>query len=59
MFVPIEALAAKAAAKPLPVAAPAPIIKYIKEKCPPAPKCPDMRDYIRKDSIPCWGCKLK
>lgn len=21
--------------------------------------CPDMRDYIRKDSIPCWGCKLK
>jgi len=22
------------------------------------PSCPDMRDYIRKDSIPCWGCKL-
>ena len=22
------------------------------------PNCPDMRDYIRKDSIPCWGCKL-
>jgi hypothetical protein len=28
---------------------------------PPAtqcPTCPDMRDYIRKDSIPCWACKL-
>ena len=41
-----------------------PIIKYVTAipptpKCPPAPKCPDMRDYIRKDSIPCWGCKLK
>lgn len=23
------------------------------------PNCPDMRDYIRKDSIPCWGCKLR
>ena len=23
------------------------------------PSCPDMRDYIRKDSIPCWGCKLR
>lgn len=22
------------------------------------PKMPDMKDYIRKDSIPCWGCKL-
>jgi hypothetical protein len=22
------------------------------------PKCPDMRDYVRKDSIPCWACKL-
>jgi hypothetical protein len=34
-------------------------------KCPPAPacppqvQCPDMTQYIRKDSIPCWGCKLK
>lgn len=28
-------------------------------KCPPQQQCPDMRDYIRKDSIPCWGCKLK
>jgi len=27
--------------------------------CPPAPICPNMRDYIKKDSIPCWGCKLK
>lgn len=24
-----------------------------------SPSCPDMRDYIRKDSIPCWGCKLR
>lgn len=24
-----------------------------------SPNCPDMRDYIRKDSIPCWGCKLR
>lgn len=23
-----------------------------------SPKCPDLKDYIRKDSIPCWGCKL-
>lgn len=22
------------------------------------PVCPDMQNYIRKDSIPCWGCKL-
>jgi len=21
-------------------------------------KCPDMSQYIRKDAIPCWGCKL-
>ena len=21
--------------------------------------CPDMRDYIRKDKIPCWACNLK
>ena len=31
-------------------------------KCPackniPKP-CPNMQQYIRKDSIPCWGCKL-
>ncbi len=24
-----------------------------------SPNCPDMREYIRKDSIPCWGCKLR
>ena len=33
------------------------------ERCAPQParnpNCPDMRDYIRKDSIPCWGCKLR
>jgi hypothetical protein len=23
------------------------------------PNCPDLREYIRKDSIPCWGCKLR
>lgn len=22
------------------------------------PQCPDMQQYIRKDSIPCWACKL-
>ncbi len=27
--------------------------------CPPQVQCPDMSQYIRKDSIPCWGCKLK
>ena len=21
-------------------------------------QCPDMSQYVRKDSIPCWGCKL-
>lgn len=35
-----------------------------KPACPPKPpkcKCPpmpDMSDYIRKDSIPCWACKI-
>lgn len=23
-----------------------------------SPQCPDLKDYIRKDRIPCWGCKL-
>jgi hypothetical protein len=31
--------------------------------CPPPPKCPPpiggCGKYIRKDSIPCWGCSLK
>jgi hypothetical protein len=31
-------------------------IVYIKNECP---KLPDMSLYIRKDSIPCWGCNLK
>jgi hypothetical protein len=48
-----------------------PQIQYIKvpveKKCPPQRKCPsipppkqcpDMSQYIRKDSIPCWSCKL-
>jgi hypothetical protein len=21
-------------------------------------QCPDMSQFVRKDSIPCWGCKL-
>ncbi len=37
--------------KPKPVCKPKPEPK-------PACKCPDMRDYVRKDSIPCWACKL-
>jgi hypothetical protein len=24
----------------------------------PSNQCPDMSQYVRKDSIPCWGCKL-
>jgi len=31
-------------------------VVYIPTKCPPMP---DMSQYIRKDSIPCWGCNLK
>ena len=31
-------------------------VVYVKGECPPMP---DMRQYIRKDSIPCWGCNLK
>ena len=31
----------------------------IKQDCPSPIQCPDMRQYIRKDSIPCWACKLK
>jgi len=26
--------------------------------CPKCPPVPDMKRYIEKDSIPCWGCKL-
>lgn len=50
---------------------PQPVKEIIKERivevpraCPPqqpqqeCPVCPDMRNYIRKDSIPCWACKL-
>jgi len=41
----------------LPVApVPKVITKVVKVKVPN--HCPDMTDYIRKDSIPCWGCKL-
>lgn len=48
--------------------APAERIVYIERPAPNSdpdngvvvyPNCPDMRDYIRKDSIPCWGCKLR
>ena len=31
-------------------------VVYKKAECPPMP---DMSQYIRKDSIPCWGCNLK
>ena len=31
-------------------------IVYVNTKCPPPP---DMSQYIRKDSIPCWGCNLR
>lgn len=34
-----------------------PVVNCVKVN-KPCPKCPDMRDYIRKDSIPCWNCKL-
>jgi hypothetical protein len=52
--------------KPAISTAPAPVIiqreiVHVPTKCPPPPSCPacpDMRDYIRKDSIPCWACKL-
>ncbi len=30
----------------------------VKPKCPKCPPMPDMSQYIRKDSIPCWACKL-
>jgi hypothetical protein len=36
-------------------------IVEVPRACPPpkeCPVCPDMRNYIRKDSIPCWACKL-
>jgi hypothetical protein len=29
---------------------------YVPKVCPPVP---DLSDYIRKDSIPCYGCNLK
>lgn len=29
---------------------------YIKSKCPPQP---DLSEYVKKDSIPCYGCNLK
>jgi hypothetical protein len=35
------------------------IEKLVPRMCPPQQQCPDMSGYIRKDSIPCWGCKLK
>ena len=38
----------------IPPICPPPKIKYVK-----VPNtCPDMSQYIRKDSIPCWSCKL-
>lgn len=46
--------------RPFPMPLPTPVCPP-PAKCPPPPPppaCPDMRNYIRKDSIPCWGCKL-
>jgi hypothetical protein len=37
----------------------APDQRPVKQDCPSPIQCPDMRQYIRKDSIPCWACKLK
>jgi hypothetical protein len=34
-------------------------IIVVQAPAPRCPNCPDMRDYIRKDSIPCWGCSLR
>lgn len=44
---------------PAPVVVERIITKEVPSQCPPQIKCPDMRHYIRKDSIPCWACKLK
>jgi hypothetical protein len=30
-------------------------IQYVPE---PAKECPDLRNFIKKDQIPCWNCKL-
>jgi hypothetical protein len=27
-------------------------------RCPVCKKCPDMDQYIKKDSIPCWNCTI-
>lgn len=46
-----------------PASAPAPEVRrevvVVQAPAPRCPNCPDMRDYIRKDSIPCWGCMLR
>jgi hypothetical protein len=33
--------------------------RYSKNSNGSCPPVPDLSDYIRKDSIPCWGCSLK
>ena len=60
---PIAATAATAAASaPVCPPCPQPICPELKcpppPRCPPQKQCPDMKDYIRKDNIPCWGCQL-
>lgn len=53
-----ESLKQGAAFKAMIVPTPVPVIKeriVLAQECP---KCEDMSKYIRKDSIPCWGCKL-
>lgn len=36
------------------------VIYKTQTQCIPAPskECPDLRNFIRKDQIPCWNCKL-
>ena len=41
-----------------PVCPVCPVCPTDKKKCPPPKVCPNMQDYIRKDQIPCWGCKI-
>jgi len=40
---------------------PDPIVVYktqIQYVPAPAKECPDLRDFIKKDQIPCWNCRL-
>jgi len=41
--------------KPEPVVVYKTQIQYVPA---PAKECPDLRDFIKKDQIPCWNCRL-